>query len=83
MKNQIFIERTKKLRVNLHDIILELKVLTHDLPIGQAESVLATRKLQECRHWLGEVLRALGDETPYPNADIPANPIIDPQADIK
>lgn len=81
--NDSLIKEIKQKRVLLHTVVEELKSLTSRLPVGKAESVLATRKLQECRHWLGETLRELGDAHPYPNGDKPENSIIDPMADIK
>ena len=81
--NEGIIKAIKQTRVKLYEYVVELKQLTLILPVGKGESVLATRRLQECRHWLGETLRELGDANPYPNGDKPDNSIIDPMADIK
>jgi hypothetical protein len=42
---------------------------------------LARTKLEEARMWLGKELGRLGEATPYPQADDPASPVIELEAD--
>lgn len=62
-------------------LFIELRDLTSSLPVGKAENILATRRLQECNYWLSEVLNEL--EHRYPNSANPEIAINEPVQEIK
>jgi hypothetical protein len=72
------IKDDKELRVEIE----RLKQRVKDSPFKSAERTLAFRALQQAKHWLGEDLQMLGTDYPYPNSMNPANPIVDPPADM-
>lgn len=66
----------KDFRVRIDALIEEMRIAK-----GSAEETLSFRALQQAKHWLGEALREVGAQTPYPNSMDPSNTKVDPTAD--
>ena len=69
---------TKTLRKDLREQLRLLEIIPQ-----RRETALAKTKLQEAIMWLGQNLRALDEENPYPESDNPENTIIAPEAEQK
>lgn len=74
------IKEVKALRVAIDANIQVTKNL--DIVAGIPEKVIALRKLQEAKMWLGQALAELGATNPYPHADNPNNAKVSPTADV-
>lgn len=66
VKNQSLIRDVHQLRKRVQGIINEV-----DSGYTSREASLAKTKLQEAKHWLGELLGALGSELPKEYKDDP------------
>lgn len=76
------IKAVKGVRVALYSLMEAVEELRRGTKTAGREFSLAITKMQEARHWLGEVLAVLGNATPYPEADKPENAIVSPTADV-
>jgi hypothetical protein len=71
-REMTILEMVVELRVVYQEIenrvrFVQKKITRTENKAGIAEITLALRELQSSRHWLGEVLGALGQESPYKN----------------
>lgn len=89
-KDETIVE-TKQLRKDLDVILQRIKALKKSQPeffqdsdslndFYRAVSICDT-KTTEAIHWLGETLKAIGTDNPYPNSRDTSNTKIDPTAD--
>lgn len=82
------IAEIKSIRVAQQRINDRLKALADSRPVFGAEAQLAFRNGQQVRHWCGEALGVIRDQTgapehPYPEADNPDSTAIEPATDTE